>query len=260
MRGEGLRIRLSSIAGVTDKSVLRTPYYFQCPPMDDFARTHSFNHSKYTAMAGEFVRPSGRALTPLSFRTIVVEWGAFVVEFNYDLPALVGSLIEINEAGTPFDLLVAHRYNEEAEIHMDAVLESVTVTETAGEQDARYLDLQFSEYRDPTTKRKGKKKPRRGRSALPFTIRLSKDGTWSSPVKVRAKAPLTLEKIAVSAYGKASWAKHVAKANGIRDWGYRDALVNHPRFKRNGGKIKVPDVQGSVVGIVDERSIVGALN
>lgn len=250
------------ISGMTPKTVLKRPYYFQCPPMDDFAIAYGHSHGKYSTIDGEYSRRGGRNLITTSFRTLVVEYGGFVVEHNYDVEKLVDRLIYISQRGYPFDLLCTHAYNQEPELHMDAVLESVTVSESANELDARYLDLAFSEYRDPVVKRrklkggsrtKGK---RPGRKAFPIWFQLKKDGTFTAERAVtmpRKPKPLTLELMATLCYGKASYARYIAKANKLTHYGYKDPLIKHSRFKGKGGKLVVPEAPLATFALGDKR-------
>lgn len=269
----GLRIRLARIKGISKGPALAAPYYFQCPPLDSFQHDHGFDHSRYTTIEGEFSRRGGRRLIAANFRTIVVEWGAFVTEFGFDVQDLANSLVDISEEGYPFDLLAWHNYNKLPELHMPATLDSVSVVEQAGEVDARYLDLAFTEWRDPVVRRKSLGKPRTpARKEFPFTVQLKKDGSWTWPTTapgrslslkdLAANKALTLERIARWAYGKPSYAKYVAKANNIKDWGYDTALIKHSRFKKNGGKIKVPEIDfrmGQIGAIGDANGQIGTL-
>jgi hypothetical protein len=240
---EGMTIRLKKIPGVTKGSVLQTPYYFQCPPMEEFGADHGFTHSRYQTLDGEFTRRGGRELVAVTFRTVVVEWGRFTVTDDWDVEALVDDLTEICDKGWPFDLLATHKHSSRAELHIDAVLERIRPSEVAGETDARYLDLSFLEWRDPRAEKRRKKKTRKGNKKLPFTIELLKDGTFKSPVKIKtADEDLTFSDIAKYAYGKPSYAKYVAEANDMPNWGYNTPIIKHTRFKKNGGKITVPEV------------------
>ena len=259
-RGQGLRIRMRRVPGMTPKGTLKVPYYFQCPPMDEFSVAYGHQHGKYTTIDGEYSRRGGRNLITTSFRTLIVEYGGFVVEHDYDVGKLVDRLQILCHKGYPFDLLCTHAYNQEPELHMDAVLETVTVVENANELDARYLDLAFCEYRDPVVKRRrikgdrdSKAKGRRpGRKSYPIWFQLKKDGTFTAKgVKVPRGKPLTLELMATLCYGKASYAKYIAQANKLSGYGRKDHLIKHPRFKAKGGKLVVhePPIATTALGV-----------
>lgn len=246
-RGQGLRVRLKAIPGVTQgaaKKALKHPYRFQCPPLDDFTHPLKRNHERRVNYKGtEFLDRGGLPLKVITFRTIAVEWGNFVVERYYEVDELVDRLKDIVRAGYPFELLATHDYNDTPELHMDAVLESVTIVENAGEQDARYLDLSFVQWRDATVDRKRRK--RKGSSDnWPKTAVLDKDGT----VKLKLKGDTveipdaTFAKLAKRVYGRASEGRHIALSQKppVRNQGMHEPLAKMPRYKK-GGKITVPE-------------------
>lgn len=249
----GLRVRIDGIPGVTRgdaAKALRAPYLFQCPPTEqlDIARTFSFNRRTTHKGKTRVVRGGPQ---PISFQmsTLAIEPGCagFAVTDEHDVDEIVRRLERIHDAGWPFHLHVAHPYNRIAEISMHAVLEGVTKTIKAGEDDARYLSMQFSEWeRDSVAVRTGKR-------PFPYSITLRKDGTYfvaddperGTPRQIfnTKDEPLTLRVIAKYAYGKPSFAQHVAKAQSppLKNWGSNEHLIKHPRFKKRGGKIFVPD-------------------
>jgi hypothetical protein len=249
-RGEGLRLRITRIKGVTkgrSSKILRKPWRFQCPPLDQFQRDYGHNFTRENNYLGrEYVIRSGRKLRSIPLRTLVVEYGNYVVERRWDIDDMVDDLIVLSEEGYPFRLLATHQYGtgkDAAEYDGPVVLESVSVTEQAGEQDARYLDLQFTEYDDPEVRRRKHGKDRGGGKDFPFTITLRKDGSFtesSKDFKLKAEV-LTFGKIAREAYGKASLAPYLMQSQKppVKDWGPSTPIIKHPRFK-NGGKIRVP--------------------
>lgn len=247
VRRDGLRIQLSAIAGVTtgdSAKVLANPYRFQCPPLDGFGYTVGKSYARYTNYKGqEFGNPAGKTLTPITFRTVIVEWGSFVIERDYDVQAHVKKLERLAQDDTVFRFLATHQYNDEPEFDMDAVMESVTITEQAGEPDARYVDLTITEWVDPVTSKNGRKRRAGGRK-YPFTIDLHKDGSYDvergASFNTHQK-PLTFALISTYAYGKPSLASHVAanQKPPVKDFGNHTDLLKYPRFK-NGHKIVVP--------------------
>lgn len=242
-RGDGLRIKLSAIQGETRgdaKKALKTPYYFQCPPLDELQRSWAFTFASYTNYKGEeFLSRTGKQLSPITFRTIAVEWGAFVVEFDFDVNKLEKSLQRITEAGWPMQMLMTHQYGKEAEFDAPVVLESFSSGENAGEPDARYFDLSFKRWNNPITNRRGNDK-------LPTTLTLFEGGQW---MEVGGKGwsgngVLTFAKIAQHYYGKPSLAGYVAGSQPapVGRWGMHTDLFKHPRFGRGSAKILVPEL------------------
>lgn len=262
-RGEGLRVQLSRIRGVTKgdaAKVLKTPYRFQCAPLDSFSIPRSRSFNRYTNYRGkEYLSRSGEQLQVITFRTIAVEWGNFVIERYFDVEEIVERLARIHAAGWPFDLLATHRYNRKPELHVRAVLESFTTSEQAGEQDARYIDLNFTEWDDPVVSVRG-----RGRVGTAHTwpkwLTLDRGGfAWgaegitvpSSVARNLDAKEWTFATLAKYAYGKPSLADHIAAAQtppikirgagapGGSGWGAHSPIMQHKLY-RKGGKIKVP--------------------
>lgn len=250
MRGDGLRVQMQAIEGVTKgrTATLLSPYFrFQCPPLDSFQHDHGHAFNRSSNYQGvERIRRGGRRLVSIPMRTIIVEYAQFVTEQNWDVPAMTDLFELISEEGYAFRLLATHKYGDKAEVDVTAVLESCTVTEQAGEIDARYLDLQFTEQTDSGVTRKTNRRPGPA-TGFPYTITLRKDGSYA--VLDNAKAlfktngeALTLAVIARYAYGAPSLAGFVGQAQSpkITDWGPNSRLIDHPRFKGKGGKLSVP--------------------
>lgn len=241
--------------------VLARPYRFQCPPMDSFALPFNSSFQSYTNYKGtEFLGKGADQLMVLAFRTLIVEYGTFVVEAHWergrpdritgDLVAeLVSQLRRLRKAKRPFRLLATHAYGDRPEIDITAVLESLTVTETSGEEDTRYLDLSFKQWRDPVVSQRGRG---RGSSAhtWPKYLELDKGGrVWgavgidvpSSVAQATDANDWTFALLAKYAYGRPSLASHIMAAQKppLRGWGAHSKIMSHHRYKK-GGRIKVP--------------------
>lgn len=258
----GLRIKLREIPGVTDPDVLSEPYYFQCPPQDEFQIQNAYSHQDYdTAANGQFSRRGGRQLRQVTFTTLVAEageagpWTVLQDHDAIDAIAHSNDLVDIMEAGTPFRMIATHKFGHQFDLAMDATLRNVNIAERSGEVNTRYVDVTFVEYRDPVvTVTPLGKSTRKGGVKLPFTVRMFANGTfsWPSAGGTKPVAPLTLYKIAKAAYGTPDLttskdrqngvedgARLIALANGIRDWGLYSDLGNLARFL-GGGTITVP--------------------
>lgn len=270
VRKDGLRVKLTKVPGLTRgdaATVLSTPYFFQCPPLDSYDRPGAFSWNRRTTYKGvEYLERGGRQLKTRTFRTIAVEWASFVVEKDFDVPWLVEALERIRDSGWPFHLLSTFQYGKEGDVldDMDMVLESFTPGHQAGENDAVYMDLTFVEYPDPIVSSLGKTK-RRGEKPFPYTIELRRDGTYhvvgdkkqgtSQQVFDTKDEELTLQVIAQYAYGEPTMWPVIARAQKppITKWGSTTPLIRHPRFKK-GGKILVPKppeqwaIMGGVLG------------
>lgn len=239
MRSDGLKIKLTRVAGLTPANVLDTPYYFQCPPEDEV--TLSFGHSStdYTVIPsqddGDFQRVGGRQLRTAAFSTLVVDWGGFILADhfarNFDagtftIETLVNNLIEVSEKGAIFRVTASHNLRG-VEWSWLATLPDLGVVERAGEIDARFLNITFKEWRKGISQAK-----RVGGKTWPKTHVLTKTDT--------------LYNLARHYYGKTGagrpGATAIAKANKIRNWGFGTPLVNSKRFKV-GDKIKIPEMK-----------------
>lgn len=249
-RADGLRIRLSRIKGLTRgkaAELLREPYLFQCPPMDEFGYTTGFNHTKSPNYRGdEYAQRGGTVLKTMTFKTLIVEWGRFVTEPRFAVAAMKDDLEKIAEAGYPVQLLATHQYGTSPEFNRPVIIESVAVTEQSGEEDARYLDITISEYNLSEVERDAIKK---GASKYPVTVVLHKngsagikDGSKTKKIKgLRDDKSVTLTELAKAIYGKPSLASHIAKTQKppIKNFGNNTPLIKHTRFKNKGGKIVV---------------------
>jgi hypothetical protein len=242
-RGDGLRIRLAKIPGVTKGEaarILEEPYRFQCAPMDSFSIPKQRTFGRFTNYRGsEYLTRGGTALQVITFRTIAVEWGSFVIEQDWDVLGHVQKLQGLVDSGWPFDLLATHQYNREAELHIKAVLESATAVEEAGEQDARYLDLSFIQWRDTVVQRKSLRSSTAKK--WPLSVSVQKDGDVTIPEKGTV-TNATFAGLAKKVYGKASLGSHIAAKQKppIKGFGMHTPIAEHPRFKK-GGKLTIPE-------------------
>lgn len=239
---EGMRVSLQRI-DQTENGLLEEPFYFQVPPLEELSRSAGFAHTDYdTISAGQFSRPGGRLLQTVELNTLAVDynppwatahggsshtqgWGGPLVRTPLECR---DELIEIAEAGTPFRLLARNPvlWGElENEIDMDVTLRNVTVTEKAGEVDARYFNLSFVEWRNAEVDRLGYG---RRKHPLPARVVIGKAGpaveVWAGGTRIADKkdrhrigtadAPATLRKLAKHFYGNYNW-RPIAKANGL---------------------------------------------
>src|SRR5687768_16110445 len=187
---EGLLVSLAGIEGMTDKGLLASPFYFQCPPLEEFVVEYAHGHTDYdTVGAGEFSRKGGVKLRTTSFDTLFVDWATWTVTSDFPpIESITDELIELTESGSPFLLTVARvatiggfdgwdLSQAGPELQMPATLRSLRVSEKAGEGDARYLNVSFVEYRDPVVAalRRGKKRRSGGRT-FPQTVMMTKTG------------------------------------------------------------------------------------
>lgn len=251
----GLRVRLSRAAGYTAKGLLETPFRFQVPPMEEFSQQYAFDHSEYTTLkSGMFTRPTSRQLIQIQFQTMFldynVEWEAWhtkdsPIDATRDLRRLVNT-------GTPFRLFVRNPAlwaDEKPDVDMLAVLKSLTVSEKAGEPDARYVDVAFQEWRPPEViKRKqlGKKtkdkqkRPGRSQPKTPATVWVHPSGECNTRNKKwTASKPVTLNGLAVYFYGRSAYWRTIARKNNIEGVASKDNLGTYVTRVNNGKALKL---------------------
>lgn len=256
---EGLKVVLEPIPGVTSNNLLgRNGLFLQAPPTDTFSHDHSFSHNDYETVGGiQFSRRGAKQLAMVTFDTLVVDWANWAFYNGSTIEEISAALIEICESGDPVLLTASHDlppggYGNWSlalagpEVQMQATLRTLKVEERAGEGDARYLNLSFTEYRDPNISRLGA--GRSGGKSLPTTVTLFMDGhatdAASSPIGNPPGDPVTLHMLAKRFYGDPSMWGTIARANRIKGWGGGDALVLYPGYqsmlKKGGGRTAIP--------------------
>jgi hypothetical protein len=229
--GEGLLVTMYSIDGLTDPDVLRVPYYFQCPPLEDFTISESFNWQTFNTLRhGDMSSPGGRSLAQINFQTLFIAYPASFTFFSGDPHSrlyrpnprqMAADLGRIMRNGTPFGFTVNNAaLYDKADVHWGphngnaGVLLSLDTTERAGEADARYISASFQEYRDPhlTRRKLGKHTHKRGRN-LPTSVTIRADGrAIEQGLTIFQEA--TLRKLARHFYGKPEQWRHIAHRNG----------------------------------------------
>jgi hypothetical protein len=223
--GDGVQVTLRAIRGLTSTQVLRTPFAFQCPPLESLARDGQYAWEPYTTIRrGQFARPSGRQLSTIQFETVFVSYdvqGTVLADDGVDSrnPVLLASRLEaIMRRGTPFELMIGQkRLWGQLDVHWGpsnenaAVLTGVRVEERAGEVDARYLTVSLQEFRSVELLRKNQGTGHsRGRD-LPIKLHINQLGHVTGAA---FKGKATLHNLAVHFYGEASMWKGIVRRNG----------------------------------------------
>lgn len=203
--GEGLKVRLARVDGLTEEDVLPYPFYFQVPPLEEFSIEGTAAWSDYdTLRLGQRSRPGGEQLRTVTFGSLFVDWDApWMVwhpgEGGWDAGELTKELFDIMDACTPFELFVHYvDLRDRPEFHHLASLRSVRSVERAGEPDAKYVDVQFVEYERMRLRRN------------------SRDRTPEKDRKHTLRSTDTLRGIALRYYGEGMAWRRIASANGIR--------------------------------------------
>lgn len=242
--GEGLRLRVKRIDGITSRRLsdgaLAIPMHFQCPPLEGFRVEYSHGHSDYETMGkGQISRKGGRQLRTVSFDTVFVDWGSYTVaelpgdgdESPSQMSNAIERLIEIAESGEPIQLTCSHEGGSFAsgkiyeaaltELDMRATMRSFSHEEKAGEGDARYLAMSFTEYVDPVATRN----------------KLGSGKRW--PKTHRLMTNDRLKDLAIQYYGNPAGWRVIAKANGFK-FGQSSRIMKMTSRKL-GAKITIPE-------------------
>jgi hypothetical protein len=254
LQGDGLQITLKKIKGMTDPDVLQHPFRFQCPPMDTFSRSYSYTYTDYNAISqGQFSRPSGVDLASVTFQTLFVDFDApwsnlrgtpEAQNASLDPQQMTQQLLKILRRGTPFELIVGQRalWNSN-DVHWGpangnaATLRTLDIEERAGEIDARYVNVGFTEFRTAELVRKGlgdgdgkNRDPKRGRD-LPTSV------------VIKVGDNTTLTDLARKYYGSTAEWRSIAKRNGM-SWQQNRSLGDW--VKSQGDKqrtIVIPEIE-----------------
>jgi hypothetical protein len=261
----GVRVTLTAKPGLTRKGHLESPYHFQCPPLDSISWEGSFDHEEYqTLTRGTFSRAAGRGLRTVTFSTLVADFNAnerslrrhgsalrksqmnwFRRTGRTEAHHLAEELRKLMNAGTPFWLRVGMpKFRPDWDIKMLATLRSLQVEERAGEPESRYLNIAFSEYRptDDETSRKAKG-PRGDVRVVTLRIDDEKkviDGGGIHGLSNRDS--LTLVRVAIAAYGAASYWQRIRDANDIKWGGHEDLFDYMERKKIKRLRLRIPVV------------------
>jgi hypothetical protein len=225
------------VKGLTAPGLLKAPLYLQCPPLESFSTGYAFSHADYdTVRAGQHSRPAGKQLRTVQFQTLLVD---FSPSWAVWLPSRAGTpqpdplttrnaLVKLLESGSPFRFRAinpGYWGDGRADLEMMATLRTLSVEERAGEPDARYLDLAFTEYRVPELGRKAKGSARHAGGGR------ARDLPYKHPVKKGD----TLLGLAKKHYGKQGRWRVIAQVNGIRNLSqsgdlYAWARKHHRRY------------------------------
>lgn len=259
-RGQGLRVRLSWIEGVTNPRCLREPLWFPAGVLEEFSVDAEADHDEYdTIESGQFSNP-GPAPKPgeaPKLRTTEIETAAFYgdspiltargihpLEVRDELRKLLVTKSPVNLLIT-LGLPVPGKRRRRPELKMKATVRSVRRSLRHGQRDTRYYTVRFVEWRDPEIERRRLGSARDGQRR--------RHGTFGDPVKHKLDGNDTLESLAKRYYGTANAWRGLAAAKGIKSWGRRTPLVDTKRWKV-GDRITIPEfVKSGGAGVMIGR-------
>lgn len=261
-KNPGTRITLKKHPSLTKKGLLDHPFQFPAPPLDSFTRNLAYNWNDYDTIGqGQFSRPSSMQLQTIQFTSIIVaDEDGFVYPWafynpqntrGWDTAEVVRELGAILRAATPFYLIVeearfkaaagtaqsvSYDFGTMPLLRMQATLRSLASEDKAGEPDARYVTVGFTEFRSADAEQRsaggagaggsngtnsaGKGGPSSSKLPASISIKAFKDGP---------KPPANdLYGLATFYYGSASqwtlikssnpWLGNVTASHDLGDW------------------------------------------
>jgi len=158
---DGVKITMRRERGITTGNVLRVPFRFQVPPLDNLDRPFAFDWSTYTTLRlGERSRPMGRKLRQLQISTMLLDdvaadgsTGVVVWDGVADPQGMIRELQwimgEIPGSEPQVFRLVLNQpavWGDTPLVNMLAALTALTPSQHAGEVGTEYLSATFLEY------------------------------------------------------------------------------------------------------------------
>lgn len=242
--GTGMVVALAEIPGYTPAGLFdRLPastggyFYFQCPPLDNMPVERAWTWNDFpTVGSGMHSTPAYSQLTSITFNSLMVDeaegfrMGRQVIPgprfARADLPQNVlwacDFLARLGDSMRPFQLQWGQKELwGRWDGFMAATLRSFHLEERAGEIDARYFTVSFTEYPDaPLVERAPSPAPpggRAGHSGASQTARGRMLHTLDSSKLPAGKD--TLAYLAKHFYGSASKWRLISKASGLQGSG-----------------------------------------
>jgi hypothetical protein len=237
--GQGQRVVLQRIPGLTARGILERPFLFQCPPLNEFPVQYGWDFIDFdTVGAGYRTRPGSSQLTSVSFDTLFVDEPVYAhFAINKSVPAnpieLVAELRAIGDAKTPFQVVAGQPelWGVSYDVNMAATMRSLRSSEQAGERDARYVSVSFTEFPGVTP------------AAIAASVFQAGKQTDNSAVAVldvnQLGAGTTLRDLSQRYYGTTTLWTVIGKASGIKVAASVD-LRAHFRGTPTPPKIVVP--------------------
>lgn len=209
----GLIVKLTRVEGLTPKGILTQPFVFQAAPLGTLPISRSYSQTTYDTVGGkQQARPGVVQLRSTTFQTIFTDdpWDWTQLHGSGFVPdpiQMLQTLEDIGEANAYFKLTVRNpAMRDRNDISWLAALTGLNSEERDGEPDARYVTVDFLEYRK--TSITTKKRPGGGSRSSKLPVKLT--------CKNLPASRNTLRELAVYYYGAASEWRRIAKANKLK--------------------------------------------
>lgn len=154
--GDGMLVALSAIHGLSSAKVLKKPFWFQCAPLETMPQDYSWNWDDYATIGSGFhSNPQTATLDTFSFTSLFVDADyrhRFAQVKNVHVLSMVKALKAIGDSLRPFQLNFGQPQLWGVwDVAVAVTMRSLHVEERAGEMDARYFTVAFTEYPDAAT-------------------------------------------------------------------------------------------------------------
>jgi phage tail protein X len=240
-RGDGLRVRLAPIPGVTPSRALASRVYF--PALTgDFEFTETAQHTDYrTISGGEFSVPGGgdesaRDLRRLDFEVVAPQGRgvyAWLVDGTADFGDVHRALFDVLRSKQPVDFLASLSLTGQSELACDVTIRSVSRVLRHAQSGLRYFSVSVVEWRDASLRRRSTKAPPKGAFAPEL------------PTKHKLAASDTADSLSRRYYGTPDLSVAIIAANGLGKWGRFTPIVDSAKYKV-GSKITIPSPEGFI--------------
>lgn len=237
MRKEGLLARFSPIKGVTPKTALDQSIWLPAW-LNTMTVSETALHNEYdTITDGHFSMgaqgdASARQFRTTSADTITVDYGSSFLPVTDQRPGwLRDRFYEILRSRKPVRLLVSFHpaMGRDAELDMYCTFREIDKDVRPGENEARYLTITISEWRDPSTERRSS------------AGGLSRAPGITLPTTVAIDTTDTLSSLSMEFYGRYDGWRYIRDANGIpKAFGQKTAIASLPGRFAAGTKLKIP--------------------
>lgn len=151
-RSDGMIVALSRLSGLTSSSVLQAPFYFQVAPLDSMPQEYAWEWNDFRTIDGSMhSNPQGRTLPSWSFSSFFTDdrTSDFLLIRDVHVLTMIRTLKKIGDSMRPFQLQFGQpRLWGTWDVVAAVTMRGLHVEERAGEPDARYFTVTFSEYAD----------------------------------------------------------------------------------------------------------------
>lgn len=155
--GKGVVVTLQRLQSISyARDILPSPFRFQVSPLDELPQSYAWSYTDYeTIGAGTHSRAGSPQLMVLEFSSVFLDrnygWSRGKPTTNRDPHPvrLVQELRALGDSMLPFQVIVHNDalWGLDYDVNMAATLRSFRPLERAGEDDARYYSIAFTEFR-----------------------------------------------------------------------------------------------------------------